>query len=69
MAVCTYDNPSNWMRECWQDGELICAYSYALLQPFARTPIPAEYFFFGANVGPWQAGKLWGDDAALPANA
>ena len=69
MAVCTYDNPKNWVRECWQDGELICAYSYTLLQPFAKEPIPAAYFFFGANVGPWQEGRVWGDAAAMPANA
>lgn len=69
MAVCTYDNPKTWVRECWRDGRLICAYSYALLQPFAREPIPGKHFFFGANVGPWQEGHLWGDAAAMPANS
>lgn len=66
MSVCTYDNPSNWNRECWRDGRLICSYSARLLLPFAKDPIPGKFFFFGASVGPWEEGKLWGDAAALP---
>lgn len=63
--VCTYDNPSTMARECWQDGEIICHYSYTLLPPFATEPIPAEYFFFGANIGPWKVGQLVGDSPAI----
>ena len=66
MAVCTYDNPASSQRECWQDGDLVCAYSYRLFLPFAAKPIPAAYLFFGANVGPWKEGKMRGDREALP---
>ena len=65
MAVCTYDNPATMARECWQDGKLICHYKASLL--YLREPIPSEYFFFGANVGPWQEGQLVGDPDAIPA--
>lgn len=61
MSVCTYDNPATMSRECWQNGKLLCSYSMEILQPFAREPIPGEYFFFGANIGPWNTGQLWGD--------
>lgn len=63
MACCTYDNPETMARECWQDGRLLCKYDAALL--LSRSPIPREYFFFGANIGPWKEGQLWGDPAAM----
>lgn len=65
MAVCTYDNPATWMRECWQDGKLFRAYSADLLAPFAQKPIPPEHFFFGAAIGPWKEGRMVGDSAAM----
>jgi len=65
MATCTYDNPSTMARECWQDGTLLYAYSYSVLAPYAKKPIPREYFFFGANVGPWTGGKLYDDANAM----
>lgn len=65
MAVCTFDNPSTFKRECWQDGELIFAYSAMILPRVALDPIPGQFLFFGANVGPWSPGKMWGDPAAM----
>lgn len=65
MAVCTYDNPATMARECWQDGKLLCHYTAQLLPPFAREPIPAENFFFGANIGPWKLGQMVGDAEAI----
>lgn len=65
MPVCTYDNPATMSRECWKDGELLCSYSWRLLQPFAKHPIPRELFFFGANVGPWEKGIRLGDAKAM----
>lgn len=65
MAVCTFDNPATYRRECWQNEELLYAYSATILPDVARVPIPREFFFFGANVGPWSPGKIWGDRAAI----
>jgi len=65
MKTCTYDNPATMARECWQDGELLYAYSYLILAPYAREPIPRGYFFLGAAVGPWNAGKLYGNADAM----
>ena len=70
--VCTYDNPSTMTRECWQDGKLLCSYSALLLEakPMpGQQPIPREYFFHGANIGPWKAGQHWGDIDAIKPNA
>lgn len=67
MACCTYDNPETMARECWQDGRLLCKYDASLL--LSRSPIPREYFFFGANIGPWKEGQLWGDPAAMNTEA
>lgn len=67
MNICTYDNPSTMRRECWQDGKLLCSYSYRLLgsQKGVAQP-PPDRFFFGANVGPWEAGKFHvGDVSAM----
>ena len=69
MAVCTYDNPATMARECWKDGRLICHYAHHLLPPLAKEPIPAEHFFFGANIGPWELGQMVGDAGALTPNA
>ena len=63
--VCTYDNPATMARECWQCGTLLCHYSFELLPPFAIRPIPAEKFFFGANIGPWKLGQMVGDAEAM----
>ena len=68
MSVCTYDNPTTMNRECWQDGKMICHYAFNLLPPFAREPIPANLFFFGANTGEWEMGKLVGDAEAMSSN-
>ena len=65
MAVCTYDNPSTMARECWKDGRLLCHYQAILLPPFAKEPIPADVFFFGANVGEWHEGRIVGDSSAM----
>jgi len=50
-------------RECWQDGKLLCHYSAALFY-LPVWPVPAEYFFFGANIGDWKSGQICGDKAA-----
>lgn len=63
MAICVFDNPSNCMRECWQDGKLIYAYSADILMSIE--PVPADKFFFGANVGYWKTGQLFGDKLAM----
>lgn len=65
MAVCTYDNPATMSRECWQDGKLLCAYSAFILPPFTKQQIPPEHFFFGANVGPWETGRMVGNFEAI----
>lgn len=65
MAVCTYDNPSTMKRECWQDGKLLVFYDYKLFF-MEQFPIPADKFFFGANIGPWREGQLVGDKEAMP---
>jgi hypothetical protein len=68
MHTCTYDNPDTMARECWQDGRLVCKYDTELflrkLRPSETQPIPAEHFFFGANVGDWCPGRLVGDARA-----
>lgn len=61
--VCTYDNPRTMCRECWQNGQLIRSYDHRLF--FLPEPIPGEYFFFGANSGAWEEGKLAGNSSAL----
>jgi hypothetical protein len=63
VKVCTYDNPSTMARECWQGGKLLCHYSASLF--LMRKKIPAEHFFFGANIGPWKTGQLVGDSDAM----
>jgi hypothetical protein len=65
MAVCTFDNPNTFRRECWQDGRLICSYSASILPPYALKPIPGEHLFFGANIGDWKTGQLLGDATAI----
>ena len=65
VAVCTYDNPATWARECWQDGKILCHYAARLLPPFAKRPIPGHLFFFGANIGPWETGQMVGDPSAI----
>lgn len=62
MKVCTYDNPATMQRECWQDGRLICSYSMQIIE---LGNIPAEHFFFGANVGKWKTGQLFGEIEAM----
>lgn len=64
MAVCTFDNPATMMRECWQDGRMICSYSADLLclKDFKGDSLQ---FFFGANVGPWKTGQCFGDIDAM----
>lgn len=64
MPICTYDNPTTMARECWQNGELLCHYQAQLffIEPF---PIPADKFFFGANIGEWKTGQLCGDIKAM----
>lgn len=65
MAVCVYDNPAYMMRECWQDGCLLVAYSDSILPDVARYPIPALYYFLGADIGPWVSGQMVGDPSAI----
>lgn len=69
MSVCTYDNPVSMARECWQDGKRICHYSFDLLPPFAKKPIPGRIFFFGANIGSWKPGQMVGDAKAMATDA
>ena len=64
MATCTYDNPATMARECWQDGRLLYCYSAALFA-LPIWPVPAHLYFFGANVGDWNKGQLFGDGAAM----
>lgn len=63
-GICTYDNPATMSRECWQDGKLLCHYQAHLfaIKPF---PVPRELFFFGADIGPWEKGRMVGDKAAM----
>lgn len=64
IATCTYDNPVTMARECWQDGKLICKYD-AILYALPVWPVQARLYFFGANVGNWETGRLVGDAAAM----
>jgi len=64
MNVCTYDNPDTMCRECWQDGQLLVHYSAELLM-MGPNAIRSEYYFFGANVGPWKTGQMIGDIEAM----
>lgn len=68
LRTCVFDNPASMARECWQDGRLLYSYSIKVLHDFAHHPIPGRLFFFGANVGPWKAGQLLGDAAAMGEN-
>lgn len=36
------------------------------LHPSETQPVPPEHFFFGANIGDWEAGQLVGDASAMP---
>lgn len=67
MIVCAYDNPDTMARECWQDGRLLCHYKAELfvLRDGGVQLIPANLFFFGANVGPWKTGQLFGDPVVM----
>lgn len=62
--ACTFDNPVTMARECWLGGKLICSYS-ATLWALPEWPIAAEHFFFGANVGDWKTGQMFGDPEAM----
>lgn len=64
MAVCTYDNPATMRRECWQDGHIVCWYD-SKLYALEKWNIPANSYFFGANVGDWKAGQIVGDPGAM----
>lgn len=64
MAACTFDNPATMARECWQDGRLLISYpSHLWMLP--EFPIPADKFFFGANIGDWRTGQLAGAREAM----
>lgn len=71
---CVYDNPKSMMRECWQDGRLLCAYSYLFFFPSAVRnmmnvpPKSSVVFFFGCDQIPWSVGRISGDKEALPSN-
>lgn len=65
MAICTFDNPVTMARECYADKRLLCKYASRLFF-LHEWPVPAEYFFFGANIGDWKEGQFWGDKEALP---
>ena len=60
MLVCVYDNPATMSRECWQDGKLLCLYTAEVIGT-----VPGEYYFFGANIGPWVTGQLVGNPKAM----
>ena len=64
VRTCVYDNPVTMSRECWSDGNLVARYHFVLLEPFAKQKIPEYRFFFGANIGPWNAGQIVGDKSA-----
>lgn len=66
MSVCVFDNPATMARECWQDKKLVFSCSYLTLESFTKKAIPAKYFFYGANIGPWKEGQLIGDNEAKP---
>ena len=65
--ICTYDNPATMCRECWQDGKLICSYSYTFFS-FEKCQIPVKNFFFGANIGIWIEGQIIGNSEAIGSN-
>ena len=69
MAICVYDNPHSMARECWINGKLVCSYSMDIFfikpPPWMAQPIPGEYLFFPANIGPWQKGRLVGEISAM----
>lgn len=65
MKTCTYDNPATMARECWQSGKFICHYQAVILPPFAKKSMPTEVYFFGANIGKWQTGRIVGDKSAM----
>jgi hypothetical protein len=65
---CTFDNPETFQRECWQDGMLIYAYSAELFlsrKPFEERSRRGMKIFFGANVGEWKEGQMFGDHEAI----
>lgn len=65
MSACTFDNPDTMRRECWQDGKLVAFYSATLMLSKGHWPPPSHKFFFGANVGPWTPGQIFGDRSAI----
>lgn len=64
VVVCVYDNPATMQRECWQNGKLLCSYSFALFC-LSIFPVHGRYFFFGANIGDWKPGQIIGDSGAV----
>lgn len=61
MAACTYDNPLTMMRECWQDGERVCAVAREVLEDGRNIPAPQTF----DNITPWKSGQHIGDLSAL----
>jgi len=57
MKTFVHDNPATMRRECWQNGRIVCSYSWQVLPPFAKTSIPSSLFFFGANIGKFIPGQ------------
>jgi hypothetical protein len=63
MKIAVYDNPATECRECWDDKVLHYSVSHRLL--LDKHPIPARFFFLGANVGPFIPGRIIGDREAI----
>lgn len=63
MSVCTYDNPSSMMRECWANKKLQAAYSCVLYAQ--EWKLPGYLYHMGANIGDWKTNQLIGDPTAL----
>jgi len=54
-------------RECWSDKKLLVSYAGSLFLTKEQT-IPPEYLFFGANIGLWKTGQIYGNGEAIGDN-
>ena len=63
--ACTYDNPYMMRRECWLNGKLFASYSETLIGQDGAIVLPGRYVQIGANTGPWNPGRCFGDPEAM----
>jgi hypothetical protein len=64
MAVCVYDNPATFSRECWSNGHLQASYCADAMHR-KDWPPPDLCLHIGANCGPWKEGQILGDKEAM----